>query len=265
MSEEENENNLGELVTRACSYSKSDTKMAGKKFIELKDLEKIPECCPKAKQWYETFNALTDTINCLGKEVSDLRRGKEVKVLSEEWKTTVDGTFAKNKFKIDLLTNVVIRQEEKIKVLEDKLQAQYHREIRPNIIIYGVLEPKEETREQLFHTVKAFLKEKLEIQDNIKLFDWYRKGKATWTNRPILIKLQHVSDKAKIFSHASNLKGKKNVRKKLFFVREEEDNQQAEMTKYYRDLLQENKQKEGEDKPTLKLTRGNIYVNSQIL
>ena len=69
--------------------------------------------------------------------------------------------------KINILTNVVIKQEEKISALENRVTAAYRCEIRPNLIIYGLLEKVDETRETLLKEVYAFFKEKLGISAKI--------------------------------------------------------------------------------------------------
>ena len=103
----------------------------------------------------------------------------------------------------------------------------------------------------------------MEIEDNIPIHDLYRRGVKGVKSRPIVVKLQHQSDKAKIFSHASNLKGKTNARRKLFTVHDDSTEKQAETNRLYRDLIQENRDLEGNQKKNIRMKRGRIAINNR--
>ena len=75
-----------------------------------------------------------------------MKQGKQQN-LDKTWKENVaqhmntsNNFFSQTDFKVSLLTNVVIRQEEQIKELESKVDASYQREIRPNLVIFGILD-----------------------------------------------------------------------------------------------------------------------------
>ena len=125
-----------------------------------------------------------------------------------------------------------------------------------------MVESKEETTTKLIETTKKFFKEQMEIEDDIDILDVFRRGRRGIRDRPICVKLQHVSDKAVIFTNASKLKDKTNTRKKLFMVRDDQDDKSQEVRGYFRDLQQENKSMDDDQKKTIKVTRGEIFVNN---
>ena len=113
---------------------------------EKKDKEEIT-----SDKWLDMFNKLNTTLLTLQSDIQDLKglKGK-VEHFTNEWKESVDKDLTdfeskqdKQEFKIKLLTNIVINQEEKIKLLENKLTMAYEREIKPNVVVSGVDEEKD--------------------------------------------------------------------------------------------------------------------------
>ena len=111
--------------------------------------------------------------------------------------------------------------------------------------MYGLDEEKSESKEKLYEVVNGFFANKMGIEGTIKFVDAYRMGKGDI--RPVMIKLKHVDDKMKIFSNVSNLKGKTNTRKKLYFIQDDMTEEDAETRKQFQALLCENKERD-EDK-----------------
>lgn len=64
--------------------------------------------------------------------------------------------------------------------------------------------------------VLEFFKNSLKIQDNIVLNNAYRVGAGA--DRPIIIELCNIADKAKIYQNVGNLKGVRNSKNKSYFV-----------------------------------------------
>ena len=62
-------------------------------------------------------------------------------------------------------------------MLEKCVTAAYQREIRPNMIIHGLIEKKEEKREDLKTAITVFFKEVMEIEMEIELNDFFLNGK----------------------------------------------------------------------------------------
>ena len=183
----------------------------------------------------------------------------------DEQVRNIEDIIQANDLKLKLTLNTVIRHEGKIEELQDKMIQDRRTIAKPNIIIEGVLEDKNESRKQLFENIDKFFKEQLELPTHVKILDAYRMGKPSWSNHNIKVKLMHLSDKSLIFANASKLQGKKNARKRLFFIKEDMDAQQMEKRWHYRDLLCENKWKDEQDQLQIQMKRGNIYINNDLL
>ena len=79
----------------------------------------------------------------------------------------------------------------------------------------------------------------------------------------VVAKLKYVNQKSIILSHVPNLKGKTNIKKKLFFVREEVSSSQNEVRNYYKDLVKENRMNtEESERKQLRMQRGLIFCNN---
>ena len=83
--------------------------------------------------------------------------------------------------------------------------------------------------------------------------------------RPILVKLKYPSDKSVIYANVSNLKGKLNVRRKLYFINDDQTEEQQEQRNYFRHLQQENKELDDEEKLQLKMAKGKILANNTVI
>ena len=142
---------------------------------------------------------------------------------------------------------MVIKQEAQIRELQDKVEASLRREIKPNLIVHGILEDDDEQYPALLEKFKKFFKEKMKIESETAIVDAYRKGPRKFQDRAIMLRLQHVSDKSIIFENVSNIKGLRNVRKQLFAVQDNMTDIQKDTREYYRSLRKENNEKETAD------------------
>ena len=268
------------LETRARSYSKGEGKMAGsskgKKGNEVErqildiDWQNLQK--PATDEgWQEIFKSVGSTLKGVHEELVDLRHLKgKVDTYSKEWKTEVDNKIqvlelCDSDFWLKLSTNIVIKQDQKIQELQNKVEAARDRECKTNIIIHGLVEEKDgesESYSKLEKKIVVFFKEKMEIEEDIDILDAYRKGRRGFKDRPVLIKLKHVTDKSIILSHTNKLQGRKNIRKQLFRVEDDMTEIQADQRRYYRDLLKENRDKDQEERKDIKYRRGKIMVNN---
>ena len=254
--------------------AKSETKR--KPAQNMSQQPTIPEKVEAPKnedKWMDMFNKLNSTLMTLSTEVTQLKdlKGK-VDSYSETWKKTVDSFVETSEnavvdqdLRIKWLTNIVIRQEQKIEELENKLENIKAREQKPNLTVTGILEDPEESRETLIQKSKDFIKNQMEIEQNIEIWDAYRLGQPGAVTRTVFIKLRYPSDKTVIFTNASNLKGKMNAKRKLFFVRDETSEEQQEIRKYYQQLQKENKECKEEKKLKIHMARNKLMVNNSII
>ena len=230
----------------------------------------IPKVNPEditPQMWYSMFVQLNSTLGTLQTQVTDLNSLKgKVENFSIEWKESVDQSIIdlddkndQQDFRVKLLTNMVIRQDERIKTLEDRLTAAYQREIKANLKISGLVEKPGETRETLFEMVKQFLKNEMSITQEIEVRDVFRIGSGV--ARQVMIKLKYPNDKLTIMSNASDLKGKENEKKRSYFVEEDLTDQQNEARQFYRELKKENTQNNTD--LTIKMKRGQVMVNNE--
>ena len=61
------------------------------------------------------------------------------------------------------------------------------------------------------------------------------------------------------------MKGKQNIRKKLYFIKDDTTSQQAEIKSYYRDLKKENEKLKADEQFILNMKKGQIYANNQAM
>ena len=225
---------------------------------------------PQGDKWMEMFNKLNETLQTLQEQIGELNSFKgKLNCFSSSWKEQVDKSVTdtqskqdEHDFKIRMLTNIIIRQEEKIDMLERRVTSAYKREIKNNMIIHGiVLDENDPSREQLVTQAKSFFMEQMEIENTIEISDARLIGLGN--NKPLLITLVNIEDKGIIFSNVSNLKGKKNVRKKLYFIQDDMTDEDAEGRKVYLTLLKENKQRE--TPLDIKMNHGKIIVNNTVI
>ena len=103
----------------------------------------------------------------------------------------------------------------------------------------------------------------MELKEEIPIKKVFRLGMANKKDRLVKVKLSDISDKGKIFKNASNLKGKANARRKLYFVNDDLDAEDAEQSNQYRQLLKE--KKNGEHDLEVKMVRRRLIVNNMII
>ena len=120
--------------------------------------------------------------------------------------------------RIKIMADIIVRQDQRIYELEEKLLMMQSRSMKNNIIVSGIQEKKGEKCDQV---TKAFIQGKLKVEDP-KIDVSHRIG--TGNNRPIVVRFPNVAEKAKIFSNISNLKGVKNEQQKSYRI----DNQLPE-------------------------------------
>ena len=273
MSEEESGDSL---VTRAQSYSKSETKMAstGKKRGDKEEMDGSEIIGVKKpvtdSDWWDVFNKMATAVAGVQMQLADLTKLKgKVSDYSTEWKKKVDqrvddqareGEF--QDFRNKLLGNIIIKQDQRIKELESKVERMMERELRQNLIVHGLVKERNEKYPELVEIINKFLKEQLQIESDIAILDAYCLGNKPH-DRPVRIRLQHQSDKSIIFANASNLKGKKNSKQRLFLIQDDQTERQAESRKYYWELIKESQlAKDNPDRKfTVSMSRGNIMIN----
>ena len=212
----------------------------------------------------QMITELTSTVNVIQVDVQALQ-GKKTSIPSLE--TNIANCQDQQKsdsIKIKLLSVIVIRQETQIEKLISQVELLQKENKKSNFFIEGILETeKEETHEGRIEVIKDFLKNQMEIEETITVKQAYRIGHKD--PRVFKVVLANNDDKNVIFSNLLNLKGKKNTRKKLFFVNDDLTAKEKELKDYYRDLCKENEDKDENQKLQNKLCKGKLFTNNKII
>ena len=171
----------------------------------------------------------------------------------------VEELLLKTNTKLNLVGNFMIRQEEQFESLQSEIRQFKRSKVKSNLIIRGIIEEAQESVDKCKELAKKFFKDQMEIQDEVELVKAHRIGVGNKGDRPMLVKLSDIRDKATIFKSVSKLKGKENAKS----VDDDLDPIDAETKNYYRDLVKENKEWDEDKKLQIKMHRGKIYANNQ--
>lgn len=217
----------------------------------------------------ETTKQLNSTVTRLQQELSGLRAQKdeqESKVSNlvqshNEDKSRIDGilrVIADHEQRFQSMVGIMTKQDEEIKGLKRALQGMVAKSWRQNLIVSGVIERNGENPKW---AVLEFFKKDMKIQDSIEVLKAHRIGSGN--ERPILVELGKIEDKAKIYQHVSNLKGHKNAKGKTFFISDQlpdafaEKRRQESFIKFLNSKLPVAQQMD------LSFKKGDLYVNSE--
>ena len=161
--------------------------------------------------------------------------------------------------KVKMLSAIVIRQDNRIKSLEDEIFQMKRAAKRSNLSISGIDATSQGDKTDI-QMVQEFFSQQMQIQEVISVEKAYWSGSEE--KKQLNIKLSNPADKATIFSNVSKLKGKTNAKRKLFFVNDDQLESEREQRKYYQHLVKENESRLEDDKLAIKLKKGSLYVNN---
>lgn len=234
------------------------------------------EMCPKEKCCQGT-NKLISMISKLQKSMDGvLKRATDQEIVSSNTSHKVDDLeeqinqhnddiddlskeLHETKFRLQIVSNIVIKQDEQIGFLKQKINEMQKREMSGNIVITGIPEEKQEKPIQLFNT---FIEKGLEIREMIPANKAYRIGAGQ--NRPLIVELRHPENKGKIFSNATKLKGKVNEKGKPYFVAEQLPEEMNEKRRRMNELVSENKKKPNSHRLDMSFQRGQLMINEEL-
>ena len=216
---------------------------------------------------WNVLQQLVSTVNGIQNQLS-LATSAKGNIDSDKLITTrldqTDQTLMQVVAKLNLVGNMLIGQEEKIEAIESGIKMEKKFKSRPNLVVRGILEAESESPVDCKTKADKFFTDQMEFkEDEIKVKKAYWLGAMTNSDRPVLVKLQNPSDKTTIFKSLSKLKGKSNAKRKLYFMDDDNDPEQAEVKQYLRDLKKENDQETAEEnKLILKMYRVRIMANN---
>ena len=178
---------------------------------------------------------------------------KKLQVVSDKVdQVTIDRD--KFNFMIDLL----IGQEQRITHLNDKVTDMQVRSMKANLVINGL--PQQEN-EDCKEVVSTFFKEKMKIEEEVKIDVAHRIGAGK--TRAMVVRLKDPSEKAKIFTSVSKLKGKKNSEDKHYSVGDQLPEAIAERQRQMRMHYKDNQDHLVKDRLAMEFKKGTLLVEGR--
>ena len=218
----------------------------------------------------ESIAQLTTTVNSIKSDVTELKTSKSkietvdstVKSQASEI-TRLINLVEDDSLKIKLLSAIVIKQDTRIAHLEKQVNTLQKQDRKANLLISGLIGQVDDTLEECIELAQDFFKQQMGIQSTIKIRYAYWVGAEN--NCSLMVKLKNPDDKPVIFSNISTLKGKSNIRKKLFFVNDDLQDEEKEQRNYYCHLINENKDREEGSKLQIFLRKGKLTANNELI
>lgn len=237
-------NNLETVVEEDLQVSESDEPET-----ELINMCPKEECCQGTNTVISMISKLQKSIDGVLKKVSQqeiVSSNASHRIDDLEEQVTQNGNeiddvnkeLQETKFQLRVVTDIVIKQDEQIGFLKQKINEIQKREMSPNVIVSGILESKNEKPMILFND---FVQKGLEIQELIPANRAFRIGSGR--NRPLLVELRHTESKNKLFANATKLRGKVNQNGKPYFLSEHLPEELNEDRRRSNAIFAENKKK----------------------
>lgn len=214
----------------------------------------------------ETIATMRAEIGGLKKRLTELEQVKSSLLVTQRELGETREDAKNSKIKLNMLTNVVIRLEDRVDEVTNKFVSFQARSMRKNIVISGLEEPDRgvETQEMLLDKIHDFFVEKLKVEEIVPMKSYHRFGGPDGSKyRPVVVKLANFEHKAMLLSQGPKLKDLVNNKGKKFFVREQLPEKLNEEKRYYQHWIQENKYKKG-PKPEMKIHKNRLRINNEL-
>lgn len=229
---------------------------------------KVVECC----DWKQKYIELEKRVARMQKEMNSMK--DKLKASNKEVKNHFQYLYKREvtnktelmevREKVETLSNVIIRLEQKLEDSANKLIAFQARSMRKNLIISGLEEPKNETPQQLSQAVAQFLQQKLKAEAPVPLKICHRLNYVDGSEyRPVIIKLANLEQKSLLLSLGPNLKGLKNNKNRYYYLNEQLPDQLAEEKKYAQTWIKENKSKQVGEQLQMKIYKNKLRINNE--
>ena len=160
------------------------------------------------------------------------------------------------KDQVGVLTKVVCKKDEMIRHLSEKIMQIERRNTRKNVLIAGIDEVKGENCKAI---ASKLFKNKLTIEDEVRIKAAYRIGKGD--NRPIVVRLNDVTDKGTIFKNVNKLRKSKSEQDKKVFINDHLPEQLAERQKRQKQIVKYNKTLIATQQQETGWKKGKLYIN----
>lgn len=227
-------------------------------------------CCELAQFWKDRYINLEARFTAMEKELAELTQLKDVREVRTHFQKLYKSENSHTNeikqltYKLQLLSNTVIRFEEKLKEANEKITQMQQRSMRRNLIISGLEEAKNETKQELEQKVASFLHDKVGFQEEVPLKTTHRLGYTDGSGyRPVILKLADLDQKYPILAKAPQLKGQKNNKQKFFYLSEQLPEQVQEDRRYAQFWIQDNKQRPGNEQRQLKIHKNKLSIDNR--
>lgn len=235
----------------------------------LSDMCPKDECCKGTSKLITMIQNLQQSVDGAMKkmttqEILQSNTGYRVQDLQErcdkydEELDEMDKELQDTKFQLQLVSKIVVKQDQQISFLKQKITEIQQREMAANIVIAGIPEKKQEDTLQIYN---RFVQKGLEIQELIPANKAYRIGAGN--NRPLLVELRHAENKKKLFSAASKLKGKQNEKGGSYFLSEHLPEEMNETRRRANELFSDNRRKQASHQLDMNFVRGKLVINEE--
>lgn len=232
--------------------------------------EEEEECCRGTSRLVKMIAKLQQSVDGVLKKVStqeivQSNAAHRIEDLQEDCKKNaheiddLGSELQETKFQLQLVSNIVIKQDQQIEFLKEKINDLQQREMSANVIISGIPEKK---HEKPIESYNRFVEKELEIQELIPANKAFRIGSGK--NRPLLVELQHGENKRKLFSKATKLRGKVNKNGKPYLISDHLPEERNEEKRRANELVSENKKKEKSHQLDMSFVRGKLHINEEL-
>ena len=159
---------------------------------------------------------------------------------------------------VELLTNYIARYDEKFEVLTRKVTAMEMKEMKPEIIVFGLNEIENKT---CMDTFKDFCQTKLDLQNIPEISYAYWKGSAKGI-KPMVVHFKHVSAKKEIYAKTPNLKDKTNEKGNSYQIEDHLPEEIAEIQRRQKQIVRLNKKVPQAHRATTVYKKGKLFINN---
>ena len=160
--------------------------------------------------------------------------------------------------KLNLLTNIVIKQDEAIQNMQTKLLNTEKRAMHSNLIISGIPEERGENCRQL---VEDFFKCILNCKETIQFQTAHCMGDGN--PKPMVVRLIQPEDKQKTYPLLKNLRGVKNSDGKLYFVNDQLPEELGVNDRCKRQIIPSNKKLPVSHQLSINFKKGELTINNE--
>lgn len=222
-------------------------------------------CCENAEKWCKLYNEMKSSMKELEKELKEIKEVKKSLVSVSKTVNAQKTELAQNRFKTNLLTNVVIKHDEQLQEQSSKITNIQKRSMKYNLIISGLIEEKEESNQSLLWDIQKFIEEKLQVHDPIDIAVAHRFGVAdSKGSRPVIIKVASEEQKRLLLAGGPKLRGVQNVKGQYYYISEQLPEELAEQKRYRQFWVRDNKRKPVDEQKDVSINQNRLYINNQM-